>query len=664
MKRRSSVDAFKRNECFFCQGKDSSKTGEQTHACQSANSAKAIREIVEKSGNRLWKLQLADVIAEDDFLARDVVYHKSCKTKHWKTYIQAPKRRNAAGETDARLIAAEMEFYDDLNERIRGGELISSTDAEKLYRDMMEDHKITDYSISRKVLMEDIRRYLPNIVCTEKKGSKPSLLHSKSISRDGIDIVTEERDVEKSLKTLFKSAKIIRSKIIDAKKDNLWSFSGTLETHSEYGVPVELMLLIRWLLPGSNVAKTGARQKSLHKSCLIISQIIMQEFKNTRQVTHSATSDSALSMFRKTYESPFAVGLSLWMYHNLRSQETLNLLNNMCVGISYSRVTQVCSQIANAVIQNINEYGVYVPSGVVKGQFIRASGDNVDKKVDTKDGKNSFHAMAMCVYQRRSNGDPLVRPVDLFDVSPASLSSVPSTCIKLEDCSITGNPKPHSSPSYEAFKLGSRNQYLEESRQNDIAWLIARNMNHSYQDLDQNDLMQVPLGATTAASVEDVVDIDGNEETLDAAVGTPFDEPVDVNGTHTSSNQTQSREIDFQTENVSSQKEISGQKIPIWSAYNALLNVPPNDAPLKSSKGDHVFTLPIINAPAHEWPTLKTTLDQLCKLNDLVSSDDGKLAVTFDMDIYKRALKLQHMQHIYKELVLCPGAFHMSICAL
>eukprot|EP00794_Sanderia_malayensis_P002267 gene2267-2604_t len=34
------------------------------------------------------------------------------------------------------------------------------------------------------------------------------------------------------------------------------------------------------------------------------------------------------------------------------------------------------------------------------------------------------------------------------------------------------------------------------------------------------------------------------------------------------------------------------------------------------------------------------------------------------MDIYKRALKLQNMQHINKELVLCPGAFHTSICAL
>ena len=123
----------------------------------------------------------------------------------------------------------------------------------------------------------------------------------------------------------------------------------------------------------------------------------------------------------------------------------------------------------------------------------------------------------MC-YQQRSNGDPLVWPVDLFDVSPTSLSSVPSTCIKVEDCSKTGNPKPRSSPSYQAFKLSSRVQYLEESRQNDTTWLIARSMNHSYQDLNQNYLIQVPLGATNATSGEDFVDADGIEEMLDSAL--------------------------------------------------------------------------------------------------------------------------------------------------
>ena len=54
---------------------------------------------------------------------------------------------------------------------------------------------------------------------------------------------------------------------------------------------------------------------------------------------------------------------------------------------------------------------------------------------------------------------------------------------------------------------------------------------------------------------------------------------------------------------------------------------------------DNVFGLPIINAPAHEWATLVTALNQLTKLNELVSGPEAKLVVTLDMDLlYKRAL--------------------------
>ena len=71
----------------------------------------------------------------------------------------------------------------------------------------------------------------------------------------------------------------------------------------------------------------------------------------------------------------------------------------MCAGVSYSRVTHVCSQIANAVQENIKIYGVFLPPGIVTGRAIRAATDYVDKQVDTHDGKNSFHAMASSVFK-------------------------------------------------------------------------------------------------------------------------------------------------------------------------------------------------------------------------------------------------------------------------
>ena len=54
--------------------------------------------------------------------------------------------------------------------------------------------------------------------------------------------------------------------------------------------------------------------------------------------------------------------------------------------------------------------------------------------------------------------------------------------------------------------------------------------------------------------------------------------------------------------------------------------------------------LPIINSVAREWPTIVTALDQLKKLNAIVTgNDDSRLVAKSDMDLYKRALKLQYM---------------------
>ena len=64
-------------------------------------------------------------------------------------------------------------------------------------------------------------------------------------------------------------------------------------------------------------------------------------------------------------------------------------------------------------------------------------------------------------------------------------------------------------------------------------------------------------------------------------------------------------------------------------------------------------------------PLIFTTLNQLSMVNRLVSKEDGKLIVTFDMDLYKRVLKLEYLDSQYKDKwVVCPGFFHKSLCAL
>ena len=184
-------------------------------------------------------------------------------------------------------------------------------------------------------------------------------MHSKKAGREAVDIARTEKYIKDDLDQIFKCAKIIRRVVINARKETPWAFVGRLDGSSESGVPVELMMMTRWILQGSQVATTKSRNQVLRKSCAIILQTIMQELKTKRQVTHEVKSESELSAFRRQCESPFSIGLSLWMYHNLRSQKAIHLLSNCGAGISYSRVTHVCSQIANAVQENIKINGFF-----------------------------------------------------------------------------------------------------------------------------------------------------------------------------------------------------------------------------------------------------------------------------------------------------------------
>ena len=203
--------------------------------------------------------------------------------------------------------------------------------------------------------------------------------------------------------------------------------------------------------------------------------------------------------------------------------------------------------------------------------------------------------MAASVFQPTCDGESVVEQLDLWNVSPGTLSDVPSTCIKLNECNIAGSPNPRTSPCYRSYKVGLHADHFESALVNDTAWTISRHFNRSSQSTDSQDVNQL---------------------------------------------------------------------VPVWPAYNCLVNTPESGQQSPTIAGK-AYALPIINAPAHEWSPLFTTLNQLSMVNRLVSKEDGKLIVTFDMDLYKRVLKLEYLDSQYKDKwVVCPGFFHKSLCAL
>lgn len=170
----------------------------------------------------------------------------------------------------------------------------------------------------------------------------------------------------------------------------MWSFDGSVIACNETGVHAELVTLLRWILQRSKSPSTESRANELNNSCIMMSDPIDRACKTARQVTLTPKSEE--STFHTMIENPYAVGLSLYMCHNFRNHKA---------AISYKWVIKICNKIVTTVCENIKQYGVYVSPGLLKNRRIRVY---IDTKLDTSDGKQSFHGTALAEYQRSGNG--------------------------------------------------------------------------------------------------------------------------------------------------------------------------------------------------------------------------------------------------------------------
>ncbi|KAJ8364290.1 hypothetical protein SKAU_G00131210 [Synaphobranchus kaupii] len=333
--------------------------------------------------------------------------------------------------------------------------------------DGMENHfpAFTRVWLKDKILTE-----LPSVKSVlQKNRRKPAVLYSLDACEEDMvhsGITSDDNDMD-NMKTIFKTAQIIRKSIADFKKEKPANVIPVSSNTND--VPSELYTMIRWIITGPvGELETGTRTSVIDRMALGVSQNILYGFKSNKQVKGKPSRDSANFRHQHARENAQVLGLALTVHHDTRNKTLMGLLNTQGYCVSYDRTQLLETALANAVVENTKQVqGLYVPPFLKKGTFVFFTADNTDFAEDTADGKGTTHGTIVAVYQKAdAPGEPIAPPLTIGDAK--SLSVTPYH-VQMMHCD---KPKPQPNKRTKQFAVNkdgiSGNYQLTH-----LGWVIA-----------------------------------------------------------------------------------------------------------------------------------------------------------------------------------------------
>ena len=158
----------------------------------------------------------------------------------------------------------------------------------------------------------------------------------------------------------------------------------------------------------------------------------------------------------------------------MRSKSTINVLHELGVSVHYASILRIETQLAQAVLSNSGEHNIFLPPQLSKGQFIFFSVDNSDFSEDTPDGKDTLHATAMVVFQRK----PTNEPETVLDIdATAKTKSLPQESIpetEIFQCHVPKSAQPKCSDY--TLDTAPSSDITKKAEQDDLAWLVGHSI--------------------------------------------------------------------------------------------------------------------------------------------------------------------------------------------
>ena len=156
-------------------------------------------------------------------------------------------------------------------------------------------------------------------------------------------------------------------------------------------IPDSLYMLLRLIFGGQEALEDDTYENN---ECFVHSRVL------------SVAQDLVYCISGGRKWTPKHIGLANTLHQATRSKDLVELFNKAGHCLSYEQVLQVDTSLAESTLSSMDqETGAIIPPNVVPNKFIHYTTDNIDILDETLDGKNTFHATQMAVWQRGQKAD-------------------------------------------------------------------------------------------------------------------------------------------------------------------------------------------------------------------------------------------------------------------
>ena len=468
------IPASNKEICFFCE--ETSKKDNLIEALTSNVDAK-VRKYVHELGDK----RLIGKLSSGDMRAIDAMYHLKCLMKLKNKYVSRLRekkkcdKQNLTLSNDAIAFAELVAYIEDTREIKDVTFIFELNILSAMYKKRLAELNNIDIrqtNVHSGRLKTKLLKHIPDLR-SQKKGKQSMLIFSQDIAHTIQHAINNDEDAV----TLMKAAKIIRKDIFS----KAYEFSGSFEENCERNaVSKSLNTLVRMILEGPNIENENhCNEKRDHIS------VTMSELLQFNTVKRSRAKDGI--RHSTVRESPLPIYLSMLIHAKTRSKNLIDTMFNLGLCVSYDRLMNISTNLANSVCDQYHIDQVVCPPQLSKGVFTCGAVDNIDHNPSARTAHDSFHGTAISITQfptselPKDGQDRVVQAV----VKRSKISPLPQKYTVVP--SVTGTSDPVVPTKYGSFIVDQ--SIISEDNIKEREWLSQLALLYDKETLADDDYL-------------------------------------------------------------------------------------------------------------------------------------------------------------------------------